>query len=530
MYLRDRLMADSPVAAPSGLTLASISDEERSIMLARAMHDAACWSPALYPNYVLTAAEAAKLGAFIAFILLALGFTPGRVRVGLAVARTSPLRRLRRGHVILVIVVFGMTLTPLTCVQPAHAGGSGGSPPPGSVFPVYFIHSDHLGSTLLLTCYQQGSTCPDATVARYYRYDAYGQTTAYNASGGAVTLGTALIPQSGVSYVPERLYTGQRWDWQAQVYYYGARMYDPRVADWLTEEPFFGNHLDTAPGLLPVFVRISPSLCNPYSYGLWSPVIQRDVDGRFVPLVVAATIFVVVGAVAGGVASEASGGSFVSGLAFGAAVAGGAELLSLGGLGLLATSTIGAATGGFTGTISSIASQGGLGALATPQSLAAIFINTSLSASLGFLAGLVGTAALEAGASEFQAGLATAVFGGVSDSSTAQTASNVSNFGLNGFANSLSFGSLGGVGALGSFVGFPVDPGGGGLGGGLASGGGAAAGLTGGAGGGGGASGTGSGTGGGGGLDGARVSTTMSAEDYNVPGFGWIGPGVFGGI
>jgi RHS repeat-associated protein len=260
MYLRDRLMADSPVAAPSGLTLARISDEERSIMLARAMHDAARWSPALYPNYVLTAEEAAKLAGFIAFILLALGFTPGRVRVGLAVARTSPLRRLRRGHVILVIVVFGMTLTPLTCVQPAHAGGSGGSPPPGSVFPVYFVHSDHLGSTLLLTCYEQGSTCPDATVARYYRYDAYGQTTAYNASGGAVTLGTALIPQSGVSYVPERLYTGQRWDWQAQVYYYGARMYDPRVANFLTEDP-------------------ARQYANPYAYVGWNPLRFTDPTG-----------------------------------------------------------------------------------------------------------------------------------------------------------------------------------------------------------------------------------------------------------
>jgi RHS repeat-associated protein len=260
MYLRDRLMADSPVAAPSGLTLASISDEERSIMLARAMHDAARWSPALYPNYVLTAEEAAKLAGFIAFILLALGCTPGRVRVGLAVARTSPLRRLRRGHVILVIVVFGMTLTPLTCVQPAHAGGSGGSPPPGSVFPVYFIHSDHLGSTLLLTCYEQGSTCPDATVARYYRYDAYGQTTAYNASGGAVTLGTALSPATGVSYVPERLYTGQRWDWQAQVYYYGARFYDPRVANFLTEDP-------------------ARQYANPYAYVGWKPTSRGDPTG-----------------------------------------------------------------------------------------------------------------------------------------------------------------------------------------------------------------------------------------------------------
>jgi RHS repeat-associated protein len=95
---------------------------------------------------------------------------------------------------------------------------------------------------------------------RYYRYDAYGQTTAYNASGGAVTLGTALIPQSGVSYVPERLYTGQRWDWQAQVYYYGARMYDPRVANFLTEDPVI-------------------TYANPYAYVRWNPVRYVDPTG-----------------------------------------------------------------------------------------------------------------------------------------------------------------------------------------------------------------------------------------------------------
>ncbi len=181
MYLGDRLIADSPVAAPSGLTLASISPEERSILLARAMRDTLRWSPQLYPGYVLTAEEAAKLGALLAFILVVLGATPGRVRVGLAVQRRSPFRRLRRGHVILVIMVFGMTLTPLTCVRRANAGGSGGPPPAGTVFPVYFIHTDHLGSTVMLTCYKQGG-CADRAVIRYLRYDAYGQMKAYDAA------------------------------------------------------------------------------------------------------------------------------------------------------------------------------------------------------------------------------------------------------------------------------------------------------------------------------------------------------------
>jgi RHS repeat-associated protein len=80
------------------------------------------------------------------------------------------------------------------------------------------------------------------------------------ASGGAVTPGTALIPQSGVSYVPEHLYTGQRWDWQAQVYYYGARMYDPRVANFLTEDP-------------------ARQYAGPYAYVGWNPLRFTDPTG-----------------------------------------------------------------------------------------------------------------------------------------------------------------------------------------------------------------------------------------------------------
>jgi len=138
MYLGTRHIADSPVAAPAELTLAVIPPEERSILLARAMRDTLRWSPQLYPGYVLTAEAAAKLGVLIAFILLAVGLTPGRVRVGLAVARRSPWRRLRKGHVLVIVLVFGASLTPLTCVRPAKAGGIPGSAPPTATFPVYF--------------------------------------------------------------------------------------------------------------------------------------------------------------------------------------------------------------------------------------------------------------------------------------------------------------------------------------------------------------------------------------------------------
>jgi RHS repeat-associated protein len=458
MYLHDRLIADSPVAAPSGLTLASISEEERSIMLARAMRDATRWSPSLYPNYVLTTEEAAKLGVFVAFVLLAVGCAPGRVRVGLAVARNSPFRRLRSGHVIVVVVVFGLTLTPLTCVRPVHAGGGSSGPPPnGSTFPIYFLHADHLGSTVMLTCYKQGTTCPDGAVARYYRYDAYGQTKAYDVNGNAVAPGTALIPQSGVSYVPERLYTGQRWDWQAQVYYYGARFYDPRVAGFLAEDPLLG-------------------LASPYSYVAWGPVRHVDPTGAVLD------------------ADFAIGASFAAAAAFAAFVPG-AGLPALGGLfsafaayqsgnatagtvfAAFAVGVIGGPAGGFLGGAVGNALVGravtaalgsAIGTLVegkvsgqeiTAGDVAVNALQASLIASLSF--GVVGAADLPAAVQPLAGVLssgalrmevvAVQAFGAESDASATSGLSGTGVIGATGAA-----GSLATAGAFGNFVGFDI--------------------------------------------------------------------------
>jgi len=250
IYLGDRLIADSPVTAPSGL--AALPESERTILLARAIGEAVATRPGLYPVVALSGMAAVAVGSGVLVLCVGLGFAPGRVRL-------AYLGKVRRGRVAVVIVLFAVALSPLPLVRPAWAGGGGGgggggSPPP--ISPVYFIHTDHLGSTLMLTCYKQ-SSCGDGAVARYYRYDAYGQPTAYNPSSGTVIpISTALIN----GYVPERLYTGQRWDWQAQVYYYGARFYDPKIANFLTEDP----------------VRQGP---NPYAYAGWNPVRFTDPTG-----------------------------------------------------------------------------------------------------------------------------------------------------------------------------------------------------------------------------------------------------------
>ncbi len=99
-----------------------------------------------------------------------------------------------------------------------------------------------------------------------FRIDAYGQVTAYAGDGSAVPVTTALTsagPSGGTAtYVPERLYTSQRWDNAAQLYYYGARFYDPRIASFASEDP-------------------AREYMNPYAYVAWNPVKFTDPTGMF---------------------------------------------------------------------------------------------------------------------------------------------------------------------------------------------------------------------------------------------------------
>ena len=140
----------------------------------------------------------------------------------------------------------------------AESPATGGGPR----YPVDFVISDHLGSTLGLTCWKFNSTaCPDRSVARGFSYDAYGKPTAYQGTT-TVSLGTSLPG----NFVPEKLYTGQRWDHAARLYYYGARFYDPTIASFLTLDPV-RQHM------------------NPYAYVGWNPVAFTDPTGMIFGLI-----------------------------------------------------------------------------------------------------------------------------------------------------------------------------------------------------------------------------------------------------
>ena len=108
---------------------------------------------------------------------------------------------------------------------------------------VSFLHTDHLGSTTLTTAvngYQVGST---------QRYELYGE------------------PRVPVLMSTDRLYTGQVFDRNVELMYYGARYYDPALgrfvqADTIVPQP--GN----------------PQALNRYSYVLNNPLRYIDPSGH----------------------------------------------------------------------------------------------------------------------------------------------------------------------------------------------------------------------------------------------------------
>ncbi|MBI4517047.1 MAG: hypothetical protein HY699_14665 [Deltaproteobacteria bacterium] len=256
-----RRIAQSTLTSGGGFPqLARTDSGGQPTLLARTLDDVWRGGGLIYPHYALAAEDAAKLGALLLLVVIVLDLTPGRARLGIAIGRHGVFRRVRRGHVIVLAVAFGLSLTPLTCVRPARGGGGGGggggAPPPS--FPVFFLHSDHLGSTTMVTCYQRpaGEECADGTPAQYFRYDAYGAMKAFTTTGTAVSAGQEKTAQ---------LYTGQRWEWRARVYDYGARMYDPRIARFLSPDP----------------VR---EYMNPFAYVAWNPVKFVDPTGMFIGL------------------------------------------------------------------------------------------------------------------------------------------------------------------------------------------------------------------------------------------------------
>jgi RHS repeat-associated protein len=123
----------------------------------------------------------------------------------------------------------------------------------------YFYHPDHLGSTSYVTD-QLGQ------VDQHYETFPFGEAWVEEATGQADKV------------TPYR-FTGKEWDSETQLYYFGARYYDPRTSLWVSMDPALGPYL-SADGTDGIYGPVNLSLA---SYSRQRPLIMTDPDGRCAP-------------------------------------------------------------------------------------------------------------------------------------------------------------------------------------------------------------------------------------------------------
>ncbi|MBI4597338.1 MAG: VCBS repeat-containing protein [Candidatus Omnitrophica bacterium] len=144
--------------------------------------------------------------------------------------------------------------------QPASAGGPG-SPEPGALSALRFYHTDHLGSSNVITD-------SAGALVQLEEYTPYGSSHRHE--------GTANVPQK---------FTGQRFDASTGLYYYHARYYDPELGRFISPDAFIQNPFD-------------PQSLNRYSYVRNNPLRYTDPSGNFlwIPFLIAAAKAILIAA------------------------------------------------------------------------------------------------------------------------------------------------------------------------------------------------------------------------------------------
>jgi len=140
----------------------------------------------------------------------------------------------------------------------------------------YYYHSDHLGSSNIITD-------ETGTQVQHTEYQPYGKPTI----------------NEGIYDSPYK-FTGKELD-TTGLYYYGARYYDPEIGRFITPDSYVQNPLD-------------PQTLNRYTYCRNNPLIYIDPSGHIFGFIAA----VIIGAVLGGAMAAATGGDIGKGILFGA--------------------------------------------------------------------------------------------------------------------------------------------------------------------------------------------------------------------
>jgi RHS repeat-associated protein len=126
-----------------------------------------------------------------------------------------------------------------TCIKYIFAGGNRVAMKTGSS--VYYNHTDHLGSTNVITD-------KDVIVKEEDYYLSFGKTRGTD------------------TWFSKRKFTGQEKDQETGLYYYGARYYDPAVGRFISPDSIVSD-------------PINPQSLNRYTYVLNNPLRYTDPTG-----------------------------------------------------------------------------------------------------------------------------------------------------------------------------------------------------------------------------------------------------------
>ena len=118
---------------------------------------------------------------------------------------------------------------------------------------LYFYHPDHLGSTSFVTD-------DKGAIYEHLQYFPFGETWVQEGQ-----------PSNRIPY----LFTSKELDAETNLYYFGARYYDPRTSVWLSTDPIINSYLGGQPNN-GVFEAMNLSL---YAFAALNPLKLTDPDG-----------------------------------------------------------------------------------------------------------------------------------------------------------------------------------------------------------------------------------------------------------
>lgn len=129
----------------------------------------------------------------------------------------------------------------------------------------YYFHSDHLSSTNYVTA-------ADGSLYEHLEYFPSGESWVEEKSNS----------QQNPGFNTAYEFAGKELDEETQLYYFGARYYDPRTSVWESPDPALPDNLAKLPGQngSPGTDVAAVSFLNLYNYADANPLTKTDPDGR----------------------------------------------------------------------------------------------------------------------------------------------------------------------------------------------------------------------------------------------------------